>query len=343
MSLMDQILKIAQKEPQIVAFPEATDKKMLYAAKEAADSGICHPILVGSEMQIQKAAADYCISLEKMKIFDTDNQDLFNSLIQVYIHKRSEYTEKTMKRKAKNPLYVALMLEATDQVDCTFAGISCSTGDVILAAQFVIGMKPGISTASSFAIFDIPGYDGPEGTLLAFGDSAVCVNPSANELADIAITACESIQDLCGWTPRCALLSYSTNGSAESDLVEKVKTAVALAQAQRPDLLIDGEFQLDAAINPLVAEKKVKRASEVAGKANIIIWPDLNVGNISVKLVQQFAHANAYGPSLQGFAKVVSDCSRSASIPELVGNIAISCVRSYKEKARRAFHEDTDC
>ena len=167
-----------------------------------------------------------------------------------------------------------------------------------------------------------------QGPLLAFGDSAVCTDPDADQLASIAIAACDTVRALVGWEPRCALLSYSTCGSGEGPLVDKVVEAVKIAQNRRPDLAIDGEFQLDSAISPKVAAKKVRRESRVAGRANIIIWSDLNVGNVGVKLVQQFARADAYGPMLQGFAKIVCDCSRGAPVSELVGNIAMSCVRA---------------
>ena len=217
-------------------------------------------------------------------------------------------------------------------VDAVFAGLSHTTGDVIAAGSLVIGLKEGIVTPSSVGIFKIPGYQGSEGELLCFGDSAVCVDPGPEELASIAISACETVQELLDWQPRCAMLSYSTDGSAESAMVDKVRTALSIAREKRPDLLIDGEFQLDAAINPQVAAKKVRRKSGVAGKANIIIWPDLNVGNIGVKLVQNFAHADAYGPLLQGFHKVVCDCSRSAPVSELVGNIAMAAVRCQNKK-----------
>jgi phosphotransacetylase len=153
----------------------------------------------------------------------------------------------------------------------------------------VVGMQKGISTVSSIGIFNIPGYEGSEGSLLAFGDIAVCTNPSAEEIAGIAIFACETVRSLVEWSPRCALLSYSTCGSGEGPLVDKVVEAVKIADERRPDLAIDGEFQLDTAISPKVSEKKVKRESRVAGNANIIVWPDLNVGNVGVKLVQQFA------------------------------------------------------
>ncbi|MCF0229452.1 MAG: phosphate acetyltransferase, partial [Parasporobacterium sp.] len=161
---------------------------------------------------------------------------------------------------------------------------------------------------------------------------AVCTKPTPAERASIAISSCETVKNLFGWEPRCAMLSFSTDGSMEHEMVDDVRESVRIANERRPDLAIDGEFQLDAAINPKVAAKKVKRESRVAGKANIIIWPDINVGNIGVKLVQQFAGADAPGPFIQGHNKIASDCSRSAPVSELVGNIVMCCVRAANAK-----------
>ena len=232
----------------------------------------------------------------------------------------------------ENPLFYAMVMQAVCEADVTFAGIDNTTGDVLIAAQTIIGLKPGISTISSIGLCDIPGFEGSEGSLLAVGDSAVCTNPTAAQLADIAVSACETVESLLGWDPRCALVSYSTLGSGQGELIDKVVEALHIAQEKRPDLKIDGEFQLDAAIRPEVAAKKVLRESDVAGKANILIWPDLNVGNTAVKLIQTFGKANAYGPMLQGFNKVVCDCSRGAPVSELKGNIVISAVRAAGSK-----------
>ncbi len=192
----------------------------------------------------------------------------------------------------------------------------------------IIGLQPGLATVSSIGLCEIPGFEGSEGNLLAIGDSAVCTNPNPEQLASIAIAACDTVKSLLDWEPRCAMVSYSTLGSGQGELIDKVVEAVKIAQEKRPDLAIDGEFQFDAAISPAVAAKKVKRESKVAGKANVVIWPDLNVGNVGVKLIQQFGHADAYGPMLQGFNKVVCDCSRGAPVSEIVGNIVISAVRA---------------
>lgn len=332
MDIMENIYQRAKAAPQRVAFPEATEEKILQAARTCTDQGICRPVLVGDPDAIRAAAQQYNIALDGIEMVDAFAEVALVALITDYTAKHPLNSPKTMKRKAKDPLYTALMMQAVGQVDVTFAGLTHSTGDVIMAGQMVVGLQEGVSSISSVGIFNIPGYEGCEGPLLGFGDSAVCTDPDADQLAGIAIAACDTVRALVGWEPRCALLSYSTCGSGEGPLVDKVVSAVKIARERRPDLAIDGEFQLDSAINPKVAAKKVKRESRVAGKANIIIWPDLNVGNVGVKLVQQFAHADAYGPMLQGFAKIVCDCSRGAPVSELVGNIAMSCVRAQEVK-----------
>jgi phosphate acetyltransferase len=328
MNVMESIYERAKANPQRVAFPEATEEKILLAARQCADNGYCRPYLVGIAVDIKNAAAQFGVALEGIAIVDTTQEAWLDDLIEKYTKQKPLNSAKTMKRKSKDPLYIALMMEEIGEVDCTFAGLSHTTGDVILAGQITVGLAEGIEVVSSLGIFDIPNYQGSESSLLAFTDSAVCTNPTAEELASIAITTCTTIRQLLGWDPRCALLSFSTDGSGDHPLVDKIREAVHIAHEKRPDLAIDGEFQLDAAIDPTVAAKKVKRESKVAGKANVIVWPNLDVGNIGVKLVQQFAHADAYGPILQGFSKVLSDCSRGAPVSELVGNIAISAVRA---------------
>ena len=333
MDIMEKIYARAAEDPQRVAFPEATDEKILLAARECCDKGLIIPVLVGDTAEIKNAAAGFGISLDGMELYDTTDEAAIAALVEEYAKTNETLSEKALKKRAaRDTMYPALYLLAVDKVDAMFAGMVHTTGDVIAAGLLIIGLEDGIITPSSVGIAKIPGYEGSEGDLLCFGDSAVCVNPSPEELASIALAACDTVSALLDWEPRCAMLSYSTDGSAESPLVDKVRQALAIAKETRPDYLIDGEFQLDAAIDPRVAAKKVKRESPVAGKANIVIWPDLNVGNIGVKLVQFFSHADAYGPLLQGFKKIVCDCSRSAPVSELVGNIAMAAVRAQKLK-----------
>lgn len=339
MSVLDQIYEKAKLNPQKVAFPEALNEKMMQAAYETGKEGYIIPILVGCGEEIKKAVKERGYEEEIFEIVDIEEETYKNTLIEKYV--ALPYTrlkEKALNRRMADPLYYAMVMQAVEEADVTFAGIDNTTGDVLLAGQMIIGLEEGISTISSIGLCDIPGFSGSEGTLLAVGDSAVCTNPNAEQLASIAISACDTVSALLDWEPRCAMVCYSTLGSGQGELIDKVVEAVKIAQEQRPDLAIDGEFQFDAAISPAIAEKKVKRESKVAGKANVVIWPDLNVGNVGVKLIQQFGHADAYGPMLQGFKKVVCDCSRSAPVSELKGNIVISAARAAGSK-KEASHE----
>ena len=329
MGVLDEIYRKAKENPQKVAFPEAMNEKMMQAAYETGKEGYIIPVLVGSGSEIREAVRERGYEESVFTIVDISEEEYKKTLIDKYVAlPQTILKEKALNRRMQNPLYYAMVMQAVEEADVTFAGIDNTTGDVLLAGQMIIGLKEGISTVSSIGLCDIPGFSGSEGSLLAIGDSAVCTNPDANQLADIAISACDTVRALLEWEPRCAMVSYSTLGSGQGELIDKVVEAVRLANEKRPDLAIDGEFQFDAAISPAVAEKKVKRESKVAGKANVVIWPDLNVGNVGVKLIQQFGHADAYGPMLQGFNKVVCDCSRGAPVSEIKGNIVISAVRA---------------
>ena len=329
MSVLDQIYVRAKENPRKVAFPEAMNEKMMQAAYETGKEGYIIPVLVGNGGEIREAVRERGYEESVFTIVDISEEEYKKTLIDRYVAlPQTILKEKALNRRMQNPLYYAMVMQAVEEADVTFAGIDNTTGDVLLAGQMIIGLKEGISTVSSIGLCDIPGFSGSEGSLLAIGDSAVCTNPDANQLADIAISACDTVRALLEWEPRCAMVSYSTLGSGQGELIDKVVEAVRLANEKRPDLAIDGEFQFDAAISPAVAEKKVKRESKVAGKANVVIWPDLNVGNVGVKLIQQFGHADAYGPMLQGFSKVVCDCSRGAPVSEIKGNIVISAVRA---------------
>ncbi len=333
MSVIDQIFEKAKLNPQKVVFPEALNEKMMQAAFEAGNEGYIYPILVGNKVEIEQAVKERGYDFSVFTVVDMEDEEYRKTLIEKYIAlPDTRLKEKALNRRMQDKLQFAMVMQAVGDADVTFAGIDYTTGDVLLAGQMIIGLKPGIATISSIGLCDIPGYEGSEGSLLAVGDSAVCTNPSAEQLASIAISACDTVKSLLDWQPRCACVSYSTLGSGQGELIDKVTEAVKIANELRPDLAIDGEFQLDAAISPSVAAKKVKRESKVAGKANVVIWPDLNVGNVAVKLIQQFGHADAYGPMLQGFKKVVCDCSRGAPVSELKGNIVISAVRAAGEK-----------
>ncbi len=332
MDLMENIYRQAQQEPQRVIFPEAENEKMQQAARECTDRGICRAILLGDPQKITASAAERGISLDGIEIADAFDAGQLDQVIESYSRLHPDKQETVLREMSRDPLYTALMMKALGQADVVFAGIDHTTGSVISAGLKLVGLRAGIARVSSVAVFKIPAFGGSEEQLLGFADSAVNLDPDAEQLAGIAISSCDTLHDLLDWDVRCALLSYSTDGSAGGDTVTKVREAVRIANERRPDLAIDGEFQLDAAIDPAVAAKKVKRESRVAGRANVIIFPDLNAGNIGVKLMQQFAHADAYGPMLQGFDRIVCDCSRGALVEEIVGNVAMSCVRAQKRR-----------
>ncbi len=329
MSVLDPIYEKAKLNPQRVAFPEATNEKMMQAAYECGKEGYIIPVLVGNAEELEALAKERGYDTSVFTIVDINEEEYKNKLIDAYVNMPGTMLKaKPLGRRMQDPLYYAMVMEAVGEAEVTFAGIDNTTGDVLIAGQMIIGLKPGIATISSIGLADIPEFQGSEGTLLAIGDSAVCTNPNPEQLASIAISACDTVQSLLGWEPRCAMVCYSTLGSGQGELIDKVTEALRIAQEKRPDLAIDGEFQFDAAISPEVAAKKVKRESRVAGKANVVIWPDLNVGNVAVKLIQQFGHADAYGPMLQGFNKIVCDCSRGAPVSEIKGNIVMSAVRA---------------
>ena len=329
-NVLDPIYEKAKQNPQRVVFPEGTNEKMMQAAYECASEGYIKAILVGDAAELKKLAEERGYDPSVFTFVDVNDEAYLDKIVAGYLAQENVFlSEKGLRRRAqKSLLYYAMIMQRAGEAEVTFAGIDYTTRDVLLAGQEVIGLKPGISTISSIGLCDIPGFEGSEGQLLAIGDSAVCTNPDPEQLADIAISACGTVQELLGWEPRCAMVCYSTLGSGDGPLIDKVKEALAIAQQKRPDLAIDGEFQFDAAVSPAVAAKKVNRESKVAGKANVVIWPDLNVGNVGVKLIQQFGKADAYGPMLQGFNKIVCDCSRGAPVSELKGNIIMSAVRA---------------
>lgn len=323
MNVMDQLQIKAKANPQRVVLPEAHEEKILRAARQARDMGIALPIIVGEPAAITALAESNGISLDGLTVVDHTDETKVEQFAAEYTRTNPDYPVRAVKRMLKAPLSFGAMMLKFGEADCMVAGLSHTTGEVIMAAEMILGLKEGISTVSSMGIMSIPGYEGPEGELLAIADCAVCAAPGSGELADIAISTADTVRQLLGWEPRVALLSFSTKGSASHERVDMVLGALEMVRERRPDILIDGELQLDSAIVPEVAARKVKEESPVAGKANVLIFPDLESGNIGVKLVQCFARAVAYGPLLQGFAKPVSDLSRGAPVAEIVGAITM--------------------
>lgn len=324
MSLITTLIEKAKRNPKRVALPECEADKTLLAARRVLDDDIGTPVLVNDPAVIAETAARVGVSTEGMEIVDITDEAVRDGIVARYMsYPKLMLSEKGAKRKMKNPMYYAMIMEAVGDVDCTFCGHVNTTGDVLIAAQQCIGMQDGVDVPSIFALTEIPNFEGPEGNLIALADCGLNAEPAADELAGIAIATCDNIKALMGWEPRCAFLSFSTLGSGTAAVVDKTNEAIRIAKERRPDLKIDGEFQLDAAIVPEVAAKKVKRDSDVAGKANILIFPELTSANIGIKMIQLFAKGKGYGHTLSGFAKPVADSSRGSSVEEIVGDIAM--------------------
>lgn len=323
MTLIEELIEKAKANPKRVALPECEADNTLLAARKVLDSGIGTPVLVNDPEVIKETAARAGVSLDGMEIVDINDEDKRAALIAEYLKEERDMSEKACNRRTKNPMYYAMMMEAVGQVDCTFCGHTNTTTDVSLAAMNVIGMAKGVEVQSVYALVEIPGFEGPEGNRIVFADCAINPDPDADGLASIAIGTADSIGAMMGWEPRVAFLSSSSVGSGETPSTEKILAAIEKIHAVRPDIKVDGEFQLDTAINPAVAAKKVQRPSDVAGKANILIFPSLDAANIAVKMIQIFAKGSAYGHTLSGFAKPVADSSRGSKVDEMVGDIAM--------------------
>ncbi len=327
-SLLEKLEIKAKAAPKRVAFPESMNEMILKAAEQVIQTQIGTPVMIGSKSEIESAAAQVGVSTQGFEFFDNTDENERQKIADLYLSKYEDFSEKAVLRKTKNTVNCAMFLTKLGMADCVAAGREYTTADVIIAAQSILGTKEGVGSVSSLGILNIPGYEGPEGQILAIADCAVNMDPDSETLADIAISSADTIKALLGWEPRVAMLAFSTCGSSEHESIDVIRNSIEIVKQKRPELKIDGEFQLDAAINPKVAQKKVKRGSEVAGNANILIFPNLHAGNIGVKLIQTFGKADAYGPVLQGFAYPVCDFSRSAPLSEMMGNIIMLIVRA---------------
>jgi phosphate acetyltransferase len=329
MKLIDEIKEKARKKHTKIVLAEGEDERTIKATLIAFNDGFAIPVILGNADRIKALAETLNLSLGGIEIIDPEKSPL-DKYIPLYIKARSgkRVTEGMAEKLLRRPLYFAAMMVQAGDVDGMVAGCLSLTATVVKASELIIGLKDGVSAPSSFFIMSVPNCPYGEDGNFIYADAGVNPDPTPQELAEIAVLSAGIARDLLGWEPRVAMLSFSTKGSAVHKRIDKVIEATKIAKEMAPDILIDGEFQLDAAIVPEVAKRKVKDSSSVAGKANVLIFPDLDAGNISYKLTQYLAKADAYGPLLQGFAKPVNDLSRGANVDDIVGVIAVTSVEA---------------
>jgi phosphate acetyltransferase len=307
----------------IIVFPEADDLRIIEAASRLAALGLARPLLLGRPDAVRAAAGDAGINLDGVALADAADADLIARTRRTLNERKPGLTDDALDEMAVDPLYIAGVMVEAGQADALIAGAVCETARVISAALRTVGRAEGVRRLSSYFLMSVPNHRGQGRKDFIFSDCAVNIDPAAEDLAEIAIASMATAEKLLEEPARGALLSFSTKGSAAHSAVTKVTEALALVHQLAPGLAIEGELQVDAALVPSVAARKVKGGKGVAGDANVLIFPDLNSGNIGYKLVQYMANADAIGPFFQGFSKPVCDLSRGCSVEDVVSAAVI--------------------
>jgi phosphate acetyltransferase len=326
MELLDQIKLNARKHNMRIVLPEGDEERTIKAADIAIQEGLARIILIGDPVEINSHA-------EKLGLKNISKAVIVNPLshekkghyidMMVELRKSKGMTREEASKLIEDPLYLGVLMIKNGDADGEVSGAIHSTGDVLRPAFHYVKTAPGISVVSGAFIMILPDKSFGENGIIIFADGAVHPNPNENELAEIAVATSHTARAIAGFEPRIAMLSFSTKGSAKHEMVDKVVNATKIAKQMAPDLQIDGELQGDAALVEAIGMSKAP-GSNIAGKANVLVFPDLNCGNIAYKLVQRLAHAEAIGPILQGMAAPINDLSRGCSVSDIVSMIAIT-------------------
>lgn len=326
---MERIFARAREAHKRIVLPEGHDARVVKAAVAVRDQGVAAPVLLGLPETVGQIAAEQSLDVSGIEVIDPatspKRQEYADLLFQ--LRQKKGMTSEQAYELAGNSLYHGVLMIKAGDADGEVSGATHSTADTVRPALQVLKTAPGISIVSSFFVMIVPDSPYGENGLILYADSGLMINPSAQELAEIAICTGNTMKALFGFEPRVALLSFSTKGSASDPLVDKVVEATRIAREKAPDMCIDGELQGDAALVPWVGEKKAP-GSPVAGKANVLIFPDLQAGNIAYKLTERLAKAEAYGPILQGVARPVNDLSRGCDWEDILNVTAITAVQA---------------
>lgn len=329
MSLMEQVWEKARRTPKRIVLPEGDEPRTIQAAARVRAEGIAKPVLLGEPDRIRAAAREVDAEIDGIELIcpasDSRTETYAETLYE--LRRAKGMTPEEAARLSADPMYYGMLMVKTGDADGLVSGAVHSTGDMLRPALQIIKTKPGIRIVSSSFLMNCPNPNLGEGGLLVYADCVVVPNPTAEELAQIAVTAAETARVLCGIRePRVAMLSFSTKGSANHELVDKVRRATEIAHGLAPDLLLDGEMQFDAALVPEVGALKAP-GSPVAGRANVLIFPDLQSGNIGYKITQRIGGAECFAV-LQGLAKPCNDLSRGCSVDDIVNTIALTAVQA---------------
>ncbi len=333
MSFIENMKLRAKKNIKTIVLPEGNDIRTIKAVEKVLNEKFADVIVLGNKNEILELAKKESINIDGVKIINPINDSNYDKLVNDFyeLRKAKGMTIEKAKEILKDETYYGMMMVKEGLADGLVSGACHSTSNTLRPALQILKTAPGTKLVSAFFVMVVPDCEYGENGTFIFSDSGLNEYPDADSLAEIAISSSKSFKQLVGAEPKVAMLSYSTYGSAKSPLTEKVIEATKLLKEKEPDLICDGELQLDAAIVPEIAESKAP-GSPVAGKANTLIFPDLDAGNIGYKLVQRLAKAEAYGPLCQGIAKPVNDLSRGCSSDDIVGVIAITAVQAQDQK-----------
>lgn len=333
MELLDRIKSQARTNLKRIVLPEAEEERTLRAANEVIMDGLASVILIGNPSKIYSLATDWGLEyISKATIIDPKCNPKKAAYVDLMLQIRASkgLTKEQAEKLIEEPLCLAVLMIKAGDADGEVAGANNATGDVLRPAFQYVKTKPGVSVVSGAFIMILKDKHYGDNGMMVFADCAVHPNPTAEELAQIAVSTGETTQAITGMTPRIAMLSFSTKGSAKHEMVDKVVEATRIAKEMAPDMLIDGELQADAAIVPGIGSSKAP-GSKIAGRANVLVFPTLEVGNIAYKLVQRLADAEAIGPVLQGMAAPINDLSRGCSMSDIVSLVAITACQAQKK------------